>query len=143
MMKIKGYEKQTRCYQGIYVLDGQTFNISSDDMDDDCKPRLESTACMIWTDDKKSLCELEAMYPEEARWDQGLRNAPLATVTGLPVLEIKEEEKGVWLFRDGADAILFLKEKVNPDKKCEVGQVVYYISGDEVVAIECKNTKSI
>ena len=143
MMKIKGYEKQTRCYQGIYVLDGQTFNISSDDMDDDCKPRLESTACMIWTDDKKSLCELEAIYPEEARWDQGLRNAPLATVTGLPVLEIKEEEKGVWLFRDGADAILFLKEKVNPDKKCEVGQVVYYISGDEVVAIECKNTKSI
>ena len=143
MMKIKEYEKQTRCYQGIYVLDGQTFNISSDDMDDDCKPRLESTACMIWTDDKKSLCELEAIYPEEVTWDQGIRNAPLATVTGLPVLEIKEEEKGVWFFRDGTDAILFLKEKVNPDKKCEVGQVVYYISGDEVVAIECKNTKSI
>ena len=143
MMKIKGYEKQTRHYQGIFVLDGQTFNISSDDMDDDCKPRLESTDCMIWTDDKKSLCELEAIYPEEVTWDQGIRNAPLATVTGLPVLEIKEEEKGVWLFRDEADAILFLKEKVNPDKKCEVGQVVYYISGDEVVAIECKNTVSI
>ena len=48
-----------------------------------------------------------------------------------------------FLFQEGTDAILFLKEKVNPDKKCEVGQVVYYISGDEVVAIECKNTKSI
>ena len=143
MIKVKGYKKQSREYQGAYILDGETFNITSEDLNDDCKPRLESTACMIWTDDKKSLCELEAIYPEEARWDQGIRNAPLATVTGLPVLEIKEEEKGVWFFRDGADAILFLKEKVNPDKKCEVGQVVYYISGDEVVAIECKNTVSI
>ena len=143
MMKIKGYEKQTRCYQGTYISEVRTFNISSDDMDDDCKPRMESTGCITWTDDKMSLCELETIYPEEVTWDQGIRNAPLATVTGLPVLEIKEEEKGVWLFQEGTDAILFLKEKVNPDKKCEVGQVVYYISGDEVVAIECKNTVSI
>lgn len=143
MAKCEKYLNKSRRYKATYIQEVRTFNICSDDMCDACTPYLESTYCMTWLDENRTICELESIYPIEIENDRNYRDMDLPMVEGLPVLQITCEERHVHIYLEGAYAILFLKEGKIPDKRCVSDNIIYYICKDELIAVACNETERI
>lgn len=130
-------------YEASYIEEVRTFNMISHNMNDDCKPHLESTACMIWVDENGLIGELECIYPIELEDDRGVRELKLEMASGIPCIRVSYQEKAVKLFRDKDNVILFLTDEKKPDKRCRVGNLIYYVTGNELIALECIKTKIV
>lgn len=143
MIKLIKFLNKNRIYDASYIQEVKTFNLLSKEMNDECIPYLDSTACMLWIDDKNVLCELESIYPVDVNEDRGFRKMQLEEISGLPVILVDNEDKVVKIFREGKDVILFLNDNKKPDKKCVNENIIYYISKNEIIAIECKNTEIV
>ena len=143
MIKVIGYSTKNINYSVIYNRSARVLDIESDTMSDDCIPYDDSTACMVWLDKDNVLCEIECIFPVETNKPDSYINKIVQSSEVLPILRVKNEEKIVEIFVSDTQLILTINKNKKSDKKCVVKNLIFHISGDEVVAIESTNFKII
>ena len=143
MIKVIGYSTRNINYSVVYNRSARVLDIESNAMSDDCIPYDESTACMVWLDKDNVLCEIECIFPIEIDKLNSCINKFAQSSEELPILRVKNEEKIVEIFVNDTQLILIINKNKKSDKKCILKNLIFHISGDEVVAIESTNFKIV
>ena len=138
MIKISGYLEKDINYQVEYMKSINVLNISTELMNDDCIPYDVSPAGIIWLDNDMLIGEIEYICPIISENDIST-GKNIDEVRGVPQLKIKFEEKSVEIFLSQERITVILDREKMIDKRCISSNIVFYMSGDEIVAYECKD----
>ena len=142
MIEVIGYSKKNVLYRTEYNKSINVINIETELMNDDCIPYRESTGCMIWLDSDMLLGELECISPIISESNICKDNLGRYD-NGTPQLKIQFEEKPVGLHIAEDKLTMIIDDKKKIERKLISSNVIFYLSGNEVIALECSDFEII
>ena len=139
MIKIIGQSEKNIEYSVVYNQSAKVLNIDSNCMDDDCMPHRESINCMTWLDNDNRLCEIECIYPVYANHFKNWIGSETKSKEIVPKFMVEFEDKSVEIMLEHSQLVLIFNNEKVADKIYSTSNCVFYVEGDELVAIVCKN----
>ena len=142
MTRIKQYYPQNIYYTAEYVRDVKTVCITSNCITDETLPCYDSLHCLLWISPHYELWGIECISPEIIQniLNYPMYNIPKEKSNNFIIERIYEEEKILKIFFDPSDErhffLLFDLIKI-PTRKFCFKNVIFYVCGEELIAIEC------
>jgi hypothetical protein len=143
MIKVVGNFLDEPGYSVIYNQSARVLDIETNPICDDCIPFEESTGCMFWLDKNKTTCEIECIFPIMADSIGNWIGHDVKPVKSSLKLDVSYEEKPVEVVLDREELILVFRKDKKVDRKYLSSNVTFCVSGDELVAMICREYKLV
>lgn len=141
MIKITGFLHTNTSYTVVYYQLDSVLNIESSAMCDECIPWRESSECMVWLDMNGTVYEIECIFPKEAEALGDWHSYDVKSIHATPTCKVSCDEKSIEVFIDHTRLFIIFNKKKKADMKYVSSSIVYHVSADELVAIECTDFK--
>ncbi|MCL1990097.1 MAG: hypothetical protein FWG67_04320 [Defluviitaleaceae bacterium] len=136
MIEVLGYLENDIKYKIEYIKSINVINISTTLMNDNCVPYRIATAGIVWLNNDMVIGEMEYICPVISENNPQVKNG-IDEVHGMPQLKINFEEKSTELVVTKEKLTLILDRQKLIERKCVSSNVVFYLSGNEIVAFDC------
>lgn len=143
MIKVTGYAQGEAEFSVVYNKSAKVLNIESRSMCDDCIPYRESTGCMIWLNNNSTLGEIECIFPAEIESIGSLISQNVKHLNATPKFNISYEEKPVEVLFNNSRLLLIFNRTKKADSEYISSSINFYVSNNELIAIECTDYQLI
>ena len=143
MIRVTDILNKTIDYNVTYYRKSQALDIEAIPPCEKFNPFRESINCVLLLDEDRVLCEVEYIFPDEIETRGLYMNDAVKTITGTPALNVEYDDNPVELYFSEERVALVLEKEKHADSKIISSNLVYFLAGDQVTAISCKNYKLV
>ena len=143
MIKVTNILNKKLNYNVIYYRKSQALDIEVIPKCENFTPFLESKNCVLLLDKDNVLCEVEYLFPNEIETSGLYMNDSVKVFVGTPVLSINYDDNPVELYYNTKQIVLVFDKERYADAKIVSSNLVYYLAGEQVIAISCCSFKLI
>ncbi len=143
MIKVKDILNKKINYNVTYYRSSQALDIEASPECEKFTPFTESINCVLLLDEDNALCEVEYLFPDETEVSGLYMNDSVKTFTGTPILVINYDDTPVELYHSKERVALIFDKEKHADARIVSSNLIYYLAGEQVIAISCNNFKLI